>query len=1806
MARSTIAKRVLLVVLTLVMIFTSLSALLVGVSASDNKVLADSNTRRQALIDFAKSKSLGDMSGNGLEDLTYEDLTMIGVFLSNFYIPWSTSVGVTREEDQDKLTSDMVDALVKQCNFDEDTASALVPMIMSMSETTARELYVGEYSGGEIIGDAKLYVKDDYADNYIPNQNQASALSFLAIASGSFMTDKTPGTDNFAVDKKFALYWVDDADEKHIVWTNDCAGSVGGANAYFSASAIAYGMLCDSLNYAYGMGGNALFEVEDFTRLSSLSSTDQKKVLTENSLLYVDCFGNLICDMATDHVVFFPACINPYTWTDSNGENAGMKVNLINLFMLGEVNDNNVIYTPKRTDVGSSGASDEIGLFNYAFYTGSQSLFNLNYYRVYRGSSAIDLDTVTGAWKSLVSAFVTGGINSDETNTLCDIIDSKPWFNDDDSSEQRVYFPNWATYSSNLSDSAYGVDTESEVSASGSWVSPNSGKTYTNFDLPVYEDMEGDWTLSPPAGLDKKCYYHFTSGEYNGLYLNIDAFGNNGGDCKWTFGGVTWELDPEVDSGWNEMYADFADWCRVCEFGNTSYVEKSGYSYVKSPSQGYNGGFASSLYKGAYQDMIVIDDLGAFNSSDSDSSDILKSMNVFAEDGTSVTEVVNTVGGSARSFTGVGATNEVTKLNGSAAKPYLVSIYLAYVYAFFDEGTGADAKLSWKFNKAGLPQADSSNIDWSDIEIESDAQNQELMSLIYYILHPSKGIAVVQAWVKNKVGGVLVDWHEDMAGNASATGTTGTTKYIGFSGYVTVPALTDLSWTNWLLNTYDSLIIYFIIIMIVIMIGYTMVGSLSFQQALIGIVMFAFCAYIPPRAINGVVDYSNQVCDSIYGSKFTYWALVQHHQYLSDLNSAVSSGSEEQYLQTLFAQQAAEASDEYATVTVKWMCPKKDNYMARVQEQIEEDTGNTHVYKLISNLIRNQTSGESFSDTANSLYLYRSYTDIAQYSKYGYEVTKDKAKSFSTLTSIPNRPGTKKDWDTWVSKYKADSSETGDFGARKDGYLYTSSKTSTAGVGTTSKSRAYWHYEVVPTAKMYNDAIKAGSANATTQGLRKLTESNLEACTIGIPQKKINTLGLASLNDGTLDQGNMGYEYGSFTISTYNESPYYYFSYNLYDQLNQLTSTNAGNSVPYKDLLLGTNEDSYFYNMVIDESEPGYSELRDYMDMRGLFYVVIPYLKQANDVVVDWDEKRGLFLYDDVKVEFNADGTLANIPTDSKGNELDLDSEIGYKYWHNLNVIQLFNMYTPWVDTMYDCDYAKPETITVMGEKFYVSDPLDPTTYYKKDSNGNIIEGRPMVFSESEMASYGLTKSDLTQVELNIIKVNERCYSELLQVMDYFDFENDVLNTAAAMIETFEFNKVFSQTSLLGEDYVLYPQSYELKNFSYDAYLRLILAASTNESINVNNENSTLGQIDFYQNIVQNSSILTGIMLIFVDLFACYGIPALKLFFIVALFFLSIIMILAASIKLELKLSKVLVESLVAPLGKFLLVSIGMAFLVSLFMYNGNTAVTGRNNMTITLGDPVMVLLVMIIINAGVLVLYFKICKKVFKDCIKYTKSVATSIGGMVAGLGNGIRAGFKSGLVGGAAAVAGAGGLAYLAGKGIGKLKDKVSGTSRGTGAAASGDPGMRGAENTKNSPRINPKSRGGSSDDTPKLNKYDKKLAKGEAKVSTLTNKADINTSMAKDYRELARTQSGVGAGVRSKMYNAKANRLDKKSGKQIAKAESKNTKFSAKRERLEKKSELKHKKSNYKNAKRVNMAKSSKARQKKLNSSGKNFKA
>ena len=290
--------------------------------------------------------------------------------------------------------------------------------------------------------------------------------------------------------------------------------------------------------------------------------------------------------------------------------------------------------------------------------------------------------------------------------------------------------------------------------------------------------------------------------------------------------------------------------------------------------------------------------------------------------------------------------------------------------------------------------------------------------------------------------------------------------------------------------------------------------------------------------------------------------------------------------------------------------------------------------------------------------------------------------------------------------------------------------------------------------------------------------------------------------------------------------------------------------------------------------------------------------------------------------------------------------------------------------------------------------------------------------------------------------------------------------------------------------------------------------------------------INLYKTILENTSFITGVLMIALDCIATYVIPALKLFFLLAVLALSLFVIISAVLDIKVNIISVISDSLVKPLILFSLTSIGMAFVVSMFMSDGNTAVTGRGGYTISLGDPTMTIIAMLAINVVISVLYWNICRKTFKDCKKYAEAVFTSIAGTATGV-----FGKVAGLVAGGTVISrlakSPSGIADAVQRGV-QIKANRASYGKGFSRAAR----QKRAEL--------------------KADKSDRKLGKSLAKKETLNSK--IASGKAKDTAYQNRIATGTETRLdRSWLGSKVANRRKRKLDKDILKGEKYDKKLS-----------------------------------------------
>lgn len=1610
------SKKVILSTLSLVMVLGVVSSSLITAKA-------DSNDRISTFINFAAGKQTSDMDINDLS-LSERDLQFLGVYISNFFIPFGTELG-TNDDVTSMNKEDIKEALQTNINFSDALAESLTETMLGLSRASVKELTLcvsKEYQGDLVE------VPDMPLNYYTVLTCMLGGLDTLAKwYEGDSANSAIKGIKEgkykygyFAYQKEGAYVPVFDFSIK----MEEITPSVG-----------AFIKCLESVDIESGYG----FNFFDFTKsemgVSEGDYKDKSDTLTNSQLykmsayggkLAVDCFGNIILMGGNHQFVAVPGAMNPYTWVTVDSEGTptgkgygGTAYNMANIPSMALHENNgksgNSLFTSisKKdnggNDVDAGDGSDKDSDITYAF-TGQM------------GPNGKWFDEIGNSDDKYINNGGILGIGSNSLKEYIDYIIDYCGGSKVSTKDFETYVKNGALYirgnSLKLSAIDWNRATDKYLNSSNrdkakadkmkKYISALEGYSISRDDKDKKEGLLSNLKAISKKGSDSLLNSGTVVEDNDSSDMVIQGILNtkdivsklkkvawNAEDGAYTLRKVRGSADSDLSSGILDTFVG-SDYRALAMKAEKGFIEANpkAKNYYNGNKEGIKDGWlsktqsldvygvgvegnsklATSSKMDVLDSFVYTDDLGAAHFDNSSESADYKTFNV--EHYTSGSEKVSKLKESMSSW-GSSANNGFTNTykdieNGkmvipnTVSKEAMVGLYMTYAYSSLYDSTSSESvkstigSLGYKMNSDNLPEIPDEPLVLSDTATE-DMMDKSIKEWIYYLLHPTEGIKYFTTWITNKLNGFMLGWHDDMVGTRGTGSINGTTKYRGFSGYVTTPELTDMPWTNSLLDLYNNAIPFLLVFMIVVMLGAYIVGTLSLQKSIIGFMIFAICVTLPSVAINSMVGTSNRFSSKLYGEKFTYWALVQHESYSKAIDEAASGESYTNYLKTLYATNSqAKGNQGSESIMLKWQAPKK---MASLMMTSEDESvlNSLNSSSLLSGLINSTYSGESYLDDEDSVYLYRSYIDIANFSRYIHRGLSNSLKQPINMSLTSDITSS---WDAslveaiqnYDSVYEAD---------RSLGYANKNGDGSTSG----SKDNIL-RVKLPLSSKLVTDAYdKIGSVS--DMSLDDYVGINQDAFQFSIPMFNVDSLDYYE-ELGTDNFNAQEYTREDFSgLAAYglmSENPFYYFSWYLYESgLSEETTANTG----YKNLLLGEDNAGFFYNT------KGNGEMKDFVDMRSLFTYIIPYLRQGNDLVKEWDKVYGLKLYEGVPTE--------------EGHQDDPDikesKELQQKYWHNLNVARLYNVYTPWVDVMYDCSYADEEKISYLGESYVVTDPLNPATY---------PDERPMIFSKSEMVDYGLKESQLTAVEKKILECQEGMQERLFNLLNYHTFNDVVLNTAAAMNLAFEFNTTFSENSLVGANHNIYPQAFELNDFSYDAFLRFILSNSTGESM------VTDGTTGFYNKITANSSMTTVIVLLILDVLAMYVIPGLKIFFIVGIFLMGIMIILMTAFRVDSqqKFIKRLFISFIKPLLQFLGISCLMAFVVSLFMGEGSTSITGSMGASISLGDPVMAMLAMIVLNVLVMIGYFKILRGVWKDLKRAGKLVGGFVTGVLGALG--------------------------------------------------------------------------------------------------------------------------------------------------------------------------------------------------------------
>ena len=919
-------------------------------------------------------------------------------------------------------------------------------------------------------------------------------------------------------------------------------------------------------------------------------------------------------------------------------------------------------------------------------------------------------------------------------------------------------------------------------------------------------------------------------------------------------------------------------------------------------------------------------------------------------------------------------------------------IYYAYMVDIFGLTVDKDGVMSCAQLKTNFPPIPdeltaTTNPDLSalfnegdkiDSEEEETQKRRELLARMDEMTDVN-ATDYVGNWMTNTINSWVLKTHASICGaseSGSISNIGGGTQYTGYSGYLATATLSEMPFTSWVMEYYN--IIYLVLLALVLIAAICMLvtGHRTARKTIFTAALMALVLFLPKLTLDTVVTTSNIVAQDVYKDRFNFWAYAQYQQYIAELSDAEEKKDEIEFLIVTNIQQAKDYYSEDKGVTLKWMSPKKTSYWDQLNGITggSEDGLNLSIFKW---MFQGQFRQEQYSTDNMATYLYRPFNDISMTARtylqkhrggdVGSSAYESVLKSNPSYTEVCEREAILYRTSLGNAAYMNTNSVDTDI---SPAYLY-----KTNGNTAIYRLPSYTASGTISGVPWYATGLANASVNKVAFNRETFVKLDYSqgtdtAYAAVYPSTKQGG-SLANSAEVGISQdltGAMSSDPNLNLFYLYNESPYYYFYFMFQDMADRFATDPGTGAGSMRKLLLCENYFKYTADVNNGSSmAQGFTTkgnvdegaMMDYLDLQGLFTYVIPYLHQSNQYVAEWTDLWGTTPSNDVNDPFNTE------------------------------LKHIWNMYSPWVDAMYSTSYAEG-TMRVGGKGYAIQDAINPGSYSLKS---DIKDARPMMFSEAQMQRNWTVKADLTEVEKRIQQTLEDTYTDLMYLNNYTTFDDDVLLSAAAMIATFNFNQNFSDTPILGKDVTLYPTGFEVKNFSYDSYMRLALLNTTGESV--------FSEEDIYTTVIKKSSFFTGLLILLNDLIAVYAIPAMKLVLLLGLFFLGLIVCVGSYLSPPNDILKFIAKNFLLPLGIFAGILLGNTLIASLFVGEGITSQVGQRGVTITTGDPTVTILLMLAVNVLVLWGFFKTLKlllKSFKISLTWLGTMSSGLALAVAG----------------------------------------------------------------------------------------------------------------------------------------------------------------------------------------------------------------
>ena len=281
----------------------------------------------------------------------------------------------------------------------------------------------------------------------------------------------------------------------------------------------------------------------------------------------------------------------------------------------------------------------------------------------------------------------------------------------------------------------------------------------------------------------------------------------------------------------------------------------------------------------------------------------------------------------------------------------------------------------------------------------------------------------------------------------------------------------------------------------------------------------------------------------------------------------------------------------------------------------------------------------------------------------------------------------------------------------------------------------------------------------------------------------------------------------------------------------------------------------------------GTGYIRDFLDLEELFTNVIPYLYTMQILAGGEDGTNGI-----------------------------LGEELMEKYPLYENNLQSWLYRSNWVTKLVEYPLYSESTVVYGRDEFgnkigyTIDSPLFPQNY---------PEERPMVFSEAQMHEMNLSESDLSIVEIKILKINkevEKNWTLLLNYANTKGITKEVFYRQMALSSLLAFNKHMSPDNWVSASRALYPTSLDLRNISFDAVMKMIIISHT--------ANSAYMATDSMYATLADGDTISAMLLLGTAWIASYLVPFLRNLAIGLMFYLGLISMLIGLFRDQKKAAK--------------------------------------------------------------------------------------------------------------------------------------------------------------------------------------------------------------------------------------------------------------------------------------------------------------